>query len=361
MQETKGTCTHGSFVLTEGCPKCIAERRQADQKPEPFLVKVQYYSETTNQLSPREYTYYSAERLNVGDVVTVPVRDTTGKAIVSAIDVPEAEIAAFKDRVKTIPAGSFAKAKVTPEQQEMEQGLNAEGLTLANVGEPVTITESLLEETAPETAIAPLPGADVQAMGYWSQALKLLDYANARAITTYDDLEPANDDLAIIGELKRVVETRRVELVKPMQDAVNGIQATYKEIMAPVLEADRITRAKVLAFHKDQERIHQEQERINQMRMDAAKAEMELGGELTESVNLVEVQPPAPTRVITGMGSTGMRANWTYEVVDFALLPDAYKVADAAQLNAIAKSHHDKKPVAGVRFYDEPTLVVKKP
>ncbi len=71
-----------------------------------FIVKVQYYSMTTGELSPREYSYYSIDRLAVGDIVTVLVRDTTTKAKVTAVDVPEAEIAAFKDKMKTIPAGS---------------------------------------------------------------------------------------------------------------------------------------------------------------------------------------------------------------------------------------------------------------
>jgi len=54
-----------------------------------------------------------------------------------------------------------------------------------------------------------------------------------------------------------------------------------------------------------------------------------------------------------------MRDNWKYEVLNFALLDDAYKVADNAQLTAIARRHHDQKPVNGVRFYNEPTRVVR--
>ena len=80
--------------------------------------------------------------------------------------------------------------------------------------------------------------------------------------------------------------------------------------------------------------------------------------ELSESVNLVEVTPEAPKRVSTGMGSSGMRANWKYEIVDFALLSDAYKVEASSLLNAHAKAYHDQKPIAGVRFFNEPILAV---
>ena len=64
----KGHCEHGEFNLIEGCPQCIAKRRQEfedSQHPQTLLgiVKVQYYSQSTGELSPREYTYYSVDRL----------------------------------------------------------------------------------------------------------------------------------------------------------------------------------------------------------------------------------------------------------------------------------------------------------
>jgi len=101
--ETKGTCKHGKFDLLTGCSQCIAEREAAM----PIIVKVKYYSETSGQLSQREYTYYSSQPLLVGDIVMVPTRDTIAKAQVSTIDVPASEIEQYKDKVKTIPAGSI--------------------------------------------------------------------------------------------------------------------------------------------------------------------------------------------------------------------------------------------------------------
>ena len=110
MTYETGTCKHGKFSLLTGCPECIAERRQAEattRAPADHIIKVRYYSETTGELSARDYTYYSVNPLKLGDIVKVPVRDTFGKGKVSAVDVPEAEIAAFKARVKTIPTGSI--------------------------------------------------------------------------------------------------------------------------------------------------------------------------------------------------------------------------------------------------------------
>ena len=102
---------NGIIDISEGCPKCLEEKeRERTTATEPpadlFLVKVQYLSLSTGEVSPREYTYFSEDRLAVEDIVSVPVKDTITKAKVSAIDVPEGEIVAFKDKVKVIPAGS---------------------------------------------------------------------------------------------------------------------------------------------------------------------------------------------------------------------------------------------------------------
>jgi hypothetical protein len=115
----------------------------------------------------------------------------------------------------------------------------------------------------------------------------------------------------------------------------------------------------MLDFTREQDRIRSEQEEINRKRQEAAEAEMKLNGELSESVNLVEVSPEAPKTVATDLGTAGQRDNWKWEVVDFALLPDEYKVVDSSLLTAVAKKHHDQKPIPGVRFFNEPIIAVR--
>lgn len=209
------------------------------------------------------------------------------------------------------------------------------------------------------TALALRPGEDVEARGYFQEALKLLEYADARVITTIEDNKVATDDLSIISKLKKAMDGKRKEYLEPLKVQTEAIRGTYDYLMLPVLEADKITRDKMLGYGKEQDRIRAEQEEINRKRQEAAETEMKLKGELSESVNLVEVVPGAPKRVSTDMGTTGQRDNWKWGVVDFALLPDEYKVVDNSLLTAVARKHHDQKPVPGVRFYNEPIIAVR--
>lgn len=372
--DEKGICKeHGEFILAEGCPQCLAEKQAGPGGPgantygaksepaaETAIVKVQYYSETTGELSPREYTYYSADRLTVGDIVIVPVRDRTGKAKVSAVDVPEAEIASFKDKVKIIPAGSVVRAQVeikvtspgvTPEP------LSEEARAILTGGRDEMIKDATSPAT--EAAVALRPGEDIEARSYYEEALRALDYAEKRVITTIDHVKAATDDLALISKLKKVMENKRRSLLDPLKLQAEAIRETYSSLMDPIIKADRITREKMLAFSREQERIRWEQEEINRKRQEAAEAEMRLKGELSEPVGLVEVAPEPAKSVSTDMGSTGMTDHWKYEVVDFALLPDEYKVVDGALLTAVARKHHDQKQIPGVRFYNEPYIAVR--
>ena len=211
----------------------------------------------------------------------------------------------------------------------------------------------------PLTAVALRPGEDLEAHGYYEEAEKVLTKAQAVVIATVDHIKLVNDDLSFISKLKKAMEGKRKSRLDPLKLEADDIRETYTFLMAPVLEASRIYKDKMLAYNAEQERIRREQEEINRKRQEAAEQEMKLKGELSESVNLVEVTPEAPKSVSTDMGASGQRDVWKYEVVNFAQLPDAYKMVDNAQLSAIAKRHHDQKEVAGVRFYNDPIIAVR--
>lgn len=218
-------------------------------------------------------------------------------------------------------------------------------------------------ETAPEepakTAVALRPGEDLEVHGYFEEGQRLLEYAEGRVITTIEQAKAATDDLSVISKLRKLMDDKRKALLAPLEAQKVEIRETYNFLMAPVLAADKITRDKMLDFDKEQERIRLEQEEINRKRLEAAEAEMRLKGELTEPVNLIEVAPEAPKSISTDMGAAGRTDHWKYEVIDFALLPDEYKVVDTAMLNSIAKKHHDQKQIPGVRFYNEPIITVR--
>ena len=83
------------------------------------------------------------------------------------------------------------------------------------------------------------------------------------------------------------------------------------------------------------------------------KREMEANEQLRESLKsnptaIPEMATPAPVEKVKGAGT---KETWTYEVEDFSILPDEYKMEDKTALNGIAKALKLKANVKGVRFY----------
>ena len=209
----------------------------------------------------------------------------------------------------------------------------------------------------PEQALVKVkPEADSEIMAFHQDAVRLLEYATARVIATVEDLKPASDDLVIIRKVKKGMEDKRKEYLQPFQSHVKETNEAYKFLMEPIEQADKITVDKILAFDTEQKRIRQEQERINSLRMEAAQKEMKLNGEISESVNLVEVLPEAPKRVSTDMGSVRQRENWKCEVIDFALVPDQYKMINAGVVTPVVKASKGKITIPGIRIYLEKIL-----
>ena len=333
-----------------------------EQASQLYIVKVRYYSETTDSLSDRQYTYFSEDPLIVGDVVTVPVRDTTAKAQVSTIQVPEYEIERFRDKVEVIPAGSIVQLRAEPEVIEraflpMNQEVPLTFEVEAAEAEAATPTLRGVMGTA---IINIRPQHDQVVQVLHDQAVHMVDDANALIIESSEDMIQAATDLNIIASIKKYIEEKRKEYTQPINEHLAAINTAFKTFTEPIQVADRIVRNKMLVYNAEEARQRQEQEEINRLRMEAAQKEIELTGELSESVDLVEVQPEAPKTVQTDMGSAGQRDVWKYEVTDFAALPDEYKVVDTAMLNSIAKKHHGWKQIPGVRFYSEPGIVVKR-
>ena len=202
------------------------------------------------------------------------------------------------------------------------------------------------------------PDLDMQVKAFYNEAIKAKEYAEARVIATVDDLKPATDNLSLIAKLKKAMEDKRKEYVKPLQDHVKAINDAFRTLMEPIEHADAVIRQKILNFQLKQRLIREEQERINELRLLAANAEMELKGELTESVNLIEVIPEVIKRTMTDMGSTGMRDNWTWELEDIKLVPVEYLMVNAGILTPVVKASKGKIPISGIRIFNRPILAV---
>ena len=64
------------------------------------IIKLRFLR--NGQPQGREYTYYTPVEVTEGDIVEIEAREGITKGIVTQINVPEEEIAPFKERAKSI-------------------------------------------------------------------------------------------------------------------------------------------------------------------------------------------------------------------------------------------------------------------
>ena len=71
------------------------------------VIKVKFIR--NGQPSGRAYTYYTPEQVAVGDIVSLASNDGIVRGIVTQVNVPAEEIAAFGDKAKAILGKAAAK------------------------------------------------------------------------------------------------------------------------------------------------------------------------------------------------------------------------------------------------------------
>ena len=201
------------------------------------------------------------------------------------------------------------------------------------------------------------PGADNAVQSLYEESRKILTYANVRVISRNEDLTPATEDLSLIAKLKKAIEEKRKEYVTPIREKLESVNNSFKVFVAPLEEADRITRDKILAFRKEQARKQLEAERIEQEKLELARREAVLkGGEITVDLTPVEKPEVVPDRVHTEVGSTGTMRIRKWRLVDINLVPREYLIPDAARITKLVKANIGSIP--GIEIYDDETLRV---
>jgi len=197
------------------------------------------------------------------------------------------------------------------------------------------------------------PESDTSVLSLLCEANKLRDYALARVIASDADLSPATEDLSLIAKLKKSLTEKKAEYYKPIKTHLDAVSAAFQSLLTPVEEADKITREKIMAYRTEQKRKADEAAAINQAKLDLARREAALnGGEIT--VDLTPVEAPAPVhKVQTDLGTASTMKVLKWELVDFAAVPDQYKMIDAAKVTKIVKVGGT---IPGIRTWEEETL-----
>jgi hypothetical protein len=307
-----------------------------DEVIERHIVKVRYIDENTSEVNGREYTYFSEEPLNVGDIVAVPIKDTIGKGKVTAIDIPESTIAAFKDKVKTIPAGSVITV-----------------FTSTWVHQPLG--------QAPEPEPAPYEKSDALLVVEQKADDMSIQVFQVNEITTPELHQEAEKWLSLVRIQLQDLEKARVADVKKPNEYVKWINSKYKE-KGDLLRRMEQHCLKIIGVFRQREREYQEHEQQKADRLAERQFERQVDKGETPAVPVPvsrKVEGLAPT-ADTGEAKNIWMKEWDFKIVKPDLVPREFCEPDEKRIRQYAKLMQSKAVMPGVRFFEKDKVQVRR-
>jgi len=191
-------------------------------------------------------------------------------------------------------------------------------------------------------------------------------------IKTQTDYETAATILKTIAEKEKVIEAKRVAIVKPFNDGVKSVNDMFKTMSAPLAEANKTLRASMTEYIKAEREREAEALRIATEKIEKATAKEEAKVDKTDALSVAKFENKIQQKTANIMGAVTLATtktdatttvvSWAWEVEDFKKLPDDFKEIDGKALNQAKKDlgpNGEPKPIKGVKWTKEENVRLK--
>lgn len=227
--------------------------------------------------------------------------------------------------------------------------------------EEIIITRAIPTGTA---LIKVAPGMDMVIRSLENEAIKLTMYANKMVVANLEDEKRATNDLVMCRDMIKQVDGEQKKWLEPVREAESKIKAAFGLILSPLKSANEVMTQKITEYRREEKRKADEIAEIARMKAEVARREAEAAAIKAKAEGREPPPPPppvveviAPEQVKThqgDLGKTTMTTVWKWEVIDFSLLPDRFKMENATLIGKIVRA--GERSIPGVRIYSEPQL-----
>lgn len=143
-----------------------------------------------------------------------------------------------------------------------------------------------------------------------------------------------------LGEVKghwNRLEERKKQATGPLNAALATIRSWFQPAQNHYAASEKALKDKIAAYHAMRAKERQ-------AALDAAAAAVQVGNSEATQAAIAAVPPPPPK-----MDGISLQDAWSYEVVDFTLVPDKYKVIHHGLVTAELKLHKGQLSIPGIR------------
>lgn len=156
-------------------------------------------------------------------------------------------------------------------------------------------------------------------------------------ISSDEDLAFAAEVLSEVKGHYNRLEERKKQATNPLNATLRTIRDWFRPAQDFYAKAEVTLKAKIADYHK-----RRQDER--QAALLAASAAHQSGDGLGTQAALAAVPPPPPK-----VEGVSVREEWSYEITDFAAVPDKFKAINHALLLAVVKESKGNTSIPGVR------------
>jgi hypothetical protein len=213
--------------------------------------------------------------------------------------------------------------------------------------------------------IAPIDVSKAQEVTIEAQNINT--HAGALAIKTQVEYEDASAFLKRIKTKYNEIEATRKSITQPLDQAKKNIMDLFRKPLELLRQAEGVAKRSILTYMDEQERIRREQEEKLAREAEKKRKELEAKAEAAreagketkaeqyeEKANNVVAPVLAPT--VEQAKGQAVKLQWSAKVIDFAKLPDNYKLPNMPMLNKVAQATKGQVPIPGVEFKSEKIL-----
>lgn len=177
------------------------------------------------------------------------------------------------------------------------------------------------------------------------QVSPLVKQAGSYIINSVESVEEASKFLREVKDAENRVEKKRLEFTGPLNQSLHAINETFKKLKQPLEQARHLLTNKIINWKRaETERLEKEEAR----RRAIQEAHERKGHEVKAPVVL--------ERLDNKIGNTQTTKHWTFEVVSFSELDDAYKMVNTVYINQ--KIRAGVRDIKGLKIYQDDRLSI---
>jgi len=177
------------------------------------------------------------------------------------------------------------------------------------------------------------------------QVSPLVAQAGKYIIKSVEDVDKSSEFLRKVKDTENEIEAKRLEFTKPLNQSLKAINATFKQLKEPLVQARMLLTGKIMDW-KSAEMARLEKEEARRRKIQEAHVKR---GHIVEAPVVLD----RPQKTI---GNTRTTKFWTFEVQDLGKVPRDYLDIDTSTVRQAIRNGVRKIP--GIKIYQDERLSI---